>query len=65
MTNLTISGMTCGHCKKAVEEALTSVDGVERVEVNLEQGTARVNGSAELATLIAAVEEEGYQASSA
>jgi len=63
MTTLTITGMTCGHCKKAVEEALTSVQGVETVNVNLEQASASIQGSAELSALIAAIEEEGYSAS--
>ena len=56
MTNLSISGMTCRHCKKAVEEALTNAQGVESVDVNLEQGAAN------LTALIAAVKEEDYQA---
>lgn len=57
--------MTCGHCQSAVKQALESVEGVEKAEVNLEQGTAQVVGSADTAKLIAAVEEEGYQASAA
>ncbi len=63
MTKLSITGMTCGHCKKAVEEALTTVQGVESVEVDLTQASASIVGNADLATLIAAVEEEGYGAS--
>ena len=63
MTNLSITGMTCVHCKKAVEEALSGVEGVEFVEVNLEQASASVQGTADLAALITAVEEEGYSAS--
>lgn len=65
MTQLKVEGMTCGHCQSAVKQALESVEGVEKAEVNLEQGTAQVVGSADTAKLIAAVEEEGYQASAA
>jgi len=63
MIELQIDGMTCGHCKAAVEKALTGVDGVERVvEVNLETGRATVDGTATAEALIAAIAEEGYEA---
>lgn len=63
MIELKISGMTCGHCVKAVTEALAEVPGVEHVvEVSLERGVARVEGDADSGKLIAAVEEEGYEA---
>ena len=64
MTELDIQGMTCGHCKKAVEEALSSVDGVTHVDVDLDAGTAKVEGGS-LDAMIAAVSEEGYTASPA
>ncbi len=64
MTELTIQGMTCGHCKKAVEDALSSVDGVSQVEVDLDAGRATVEGGS-LDAMIAAVAEEGYTASPA
>lgn len=63
MTQLKIDGMTCGHCQSAVKNALESVAGVQRADVDLAQGIARVEGEADVDTLIAAVEEEGYQAS--
>ena len=62
MTTLSITGMTCGHCKKAVEDALQGVAGVEKVSVDLDQGSASIEGKAELSQLIAAVLEEGYGA---
>ena len=31
--DLTIQGMSCGHCVKAVQEALRRVKGVERVHI--------------------------------
>lgn len=64
MTELTIQGMTCGHCKKAVEEALESVDGVTKVEVDLDAGHAKVEGGS-IDAMIAAVTEEGYAATRA
>ena len=61
MTELNIKGMTCNHCKSAVENALKSVDGVNNVEVDLENGVARVDGAAVASDMIQAVEAEGYQ----
>jgi copper chaperone len=61
-TTLTIGGMSCGHCVKAVEAALGGVEGV-RVE-SVEMGTARVEYDPAAVTperLAAVVEEEGYE----
>jgi len=61
-TTISVSGMTCGHCKKAVETALADVEGVSSVDVNLEDGIAKVEGSVVYETLHKAIEEEGYEA---
>lgn len=37
-----VSGMTCGGCVASVTEKLSKVDGVEKVEVHLEKGEAKV-----------------------
>jgi copper chaperone CopZ len=60
-TKLKISGMTCGNCVKHVTQALQAVPGVERVSVNLESGTAEVEGDVSNEQLRAAIEEEGYE----
>ena len=60
---LKIGGMTCGHCKSAVEEALKDVNGVTEVVVDLENAKALVSGDVDVQVLIAAVVEEGYEAS--
>lgn len=63
MTRLKIDGMSCEHCVRAVSDALKAVPGVATVvEVSLDRGEAIIEGSAETASLIAAVEEEGYRA---
>ncbi len=64
MTHLNIEGMTCGHCKKAVEDALGRVPGVTKVDVDLDAGKATVEGG-DLNALITAVSEEGYTATPA
>ncbi|MFA5550627.1 MAG: heavy-metal-associated domain-containing protein [Trueperaceae bacterium] len=65
MTELKIQGMSCSHCSAAVERALQGVAGVTAVEVDLEGGSATVQGAAALADLVAAVTEEGYTATPA
>ncbi|HSO81898.1 CopZ family metallochaperone [Thiocapsa sp.] len=59
---LSITGMSCGHCVRAVTSALEAVAGVESAVVDLELGCARVEGQADLDALIAAVVAEGYGA---
>ena len=41
-----IEGMMCMHCVKAVEKALTAVEGVTAVNVSLEEKQAVVEGTA-------------------
>ena len=62
MTELKIEGMTCGHCTAAVKKALEGVAGVASAEVDLATGRARVAGNADVAILVTAVQDEGYQA---
>jgi copper chaperone len=59
--HLKITGMTCGHCVRAVTGALKGVPGVKAAEVDLKAGSAVVEGSPDPAALIAAVAEEGYK----
>lgn len=39
---LVVEGMSCGHCKAAVEKALKAIDGVENAVVDLNKKTAEV-----------------------
>jgi copper chaperone len=62
-TTLKVSGMTCGHCEKAVKTALMNVDGVASVVVSLSEGTAEVeydSSKAEVSKMKSAVEDQGY-----
>ncbi|QSX00737.1 heavy-metal-associated domain-containing protein [Haloterrigena alkaliphila] len=60
---ITVEGMSCEHCEQTVEEALEGVEGVESVAVDREAARATVEGDAEARTLVAAVDEAGYDAS--
>ncbi len=61
-TTWTVTGMTCGHCVKAVTEELSTIVGVTDVAVELESGlvtvTAEVDPTVE--AVAAAVDEAGY-----
>ena len=63
MTQINVTGMTCGHCQGAVKKALEAVEGVNSVEVDLGSGLAKVAGEADTQQLLDAVVEAGYQAS--
>lgn len=59
---LTVEGMSCGHCKAAVEKALKSVNGVENAVVDLSSKTADVTLAKEVSdeALSKAVTDAGY-----
>ena len=41
---LLVEGMSCGHCEKAVKEALGELAGISSVNVNLETKKVEVEG---------------------
>jgi copper chaperone len=60
---LQVTGMTCDHCRRAVEGALTSLDGVTAVAADVESGRTEVTydpGRTDLDAMAAVVAEEGY-----
>ena len=60
---LDITGMTCDHCVRSVTNALKDVAGVTNAIVSLDEKRATVTADeVDLPALIAAVEEEGYEA---
>lgn len=62
MQNFKVEGMKCGHCVRAVTEAVMSVDASAKVEVD--RATSRVSVDSLVASnLIAqAIVAEGYAA---
>jgi len=59
---LAVEGMSCASCVGRVEHALKAVPGVSEAVVNLATERATVRGTADVATLIRAVENVGYDA---
>jgi len=63
-----VTGMSCGHCEKAVREAAAHVPGVSSVVVDLKGGRATVSfdpNATTLAAIAAAITEAGYEATEA
>lgn len=62
-TTYAVTGMTCGHCAAAVTEEVAALEGVTRVEVDVEQGRVTVTAEAPIdeAAVRDAVTEAGYE----
>jgi copper chaperone CopZ len=59
----TVSGMSCAHCKAAVEGEVGRVPGVDSVVADLQSKLVVVSGEAlEDEALRAAIDEAGYEA---
>ena len=63
----TVTGMTCSHCVQAVTGELSSLPGVETVQIDLPSGEVTVTSAAPLAVdeVKAAVDEAGYELANA
>ena len=60
---LNVEGMTCGHCKMAVTNALKELEGVKNVDVHLKEGTVDVDfdeTKVSVEKMKEAIEEQGY-----
>ena len=63
MKQYNVTGMTCAACQARVEKAVTAVPGVQGCAVSLLTNSMGVEGTAEPAAVIQAVEKAGYGAS--
>jgi copper chaperone CopZ len=58
-----VPGVHCAHCEAAIKQEVGGVEGVERVEVDLQGKKVMIRGSAlDDARLRAAIDEAGYDA---
>ena len=55
--------MHCGSCVSKVQQALSAIEGVEDVEVNLLDGLVKVSGAVKTEYLLQAILKSGYKAS--
>ncbi len=63
VTTITVDGMSCGGCERNVVDALEDISGVSEASADHENGTATVEGEANIDELVTAVENAGYSAS--
>ncbi len=57
-----VTGMTCGHCERAVQQAIEGVDAQAKVAIDRAANQVVVQSSAaSREALAAAIAEEGYE----
>ena len=60
---LSVPEISCGHCKSSIEGAVSPLNGVNKVEVHIEERTVELDYDGTDATfdaIVAAIEEQGY-----
>ncbi len=55
-----VQGMTCGHCERAVTQAVKTVDPQAEVHINRASGQVDVVSDQPREAIAAAIAEEGY-----
>jgi copper chaperone len=55
-----VPAISCGHCKQAIEGAVGALDDVDTVTVDIDARTVAVDGDADDDTIVAAIDEAGY-----
>ena len=63
MQQFTVTGMHCAACSASVEKAVKKIPGVESCAVSLLTNSMGVEGTADAAAIVKAVEDAGYGAS--
>ena len=57
----TVEGMTCGHCEKAVLQALQALDAEAKITIDRQQQRVEVDSPVARDALVKAITEEGYR----
>lgn len=55
-----VTGMTCGHCEKAVTQAIRSIDPEAKVTIDRTHGHVRIESTSPRESLATAIADEGY-----
>jgi len=58
-----VQGMTCGHCERAVTQAVQSVDPQAQVTIDRPAGKVEVQTTQSREAIARAIAEEGYEVS--
>ena len=65
MQVLKVSGMSCGHCVRAITRAVQAGDPAAEVQIDLGAGEVRVASQQSLEALLQAIRDKGYEADAA
>ncbi|MEH7378920.1 copper chaperone CopZ [Bacillus sp. JJ1533] len=60
---LNVQGMSCGHCVKAVEGSVGKLEGVDQVNVKLDEALVEIafnESKVSLDTIKETIEDQGY-----
>jgi copper chaperone len=57
----TVIGMTCGHCEKAVTQAIRALDPKAEVRIDRSQNQVEVDSDQPRDAIAHAIQEEGYR----
>lgn len=55
-----VKGMSCGHCEKAVTQAIRTVDPQAQVQIDRQQERVQVESTHSREALAHAIADEGY-----
>ncbi len=58
---LNVTGMTCGHCEKAVTQAIKALDPQAQIRIDRQQNQVNVESAQPRAAIAQAIAEEGYK----
>ena len=58
---LQVEGMTCGHCERAVTQAVQQIDPAATVRIDRAHNRVDIDSTQPREALAAAIAEEGYQ----
>jgi len=60
---LSVPDISCGHCKLSIEGAVSILDGIDEVEVHIDERTVDVvfdQAAVDLQAIVDAIESQGY-----
>ena len=61
MQKFQVKGMSCGHCVRAVTQAVQALDAAAEVQVDLPSGEVKVVSQLPAGQVMEAIREEGYE----
>jgi len=61
---LEVEGMSCGHCAQSIKKNVSDIQGVSKVDVDMETKTVTVDfdpGIIEIEAVVETIEDQGYE----